>query len=179
MKKSSSFFNLFVGGRICIIVKSYDRVRAVEYARKWALGANPEFYHFGGIGGDCTNFISQCLLAGGGVMNFASPYGWYYNSSYDRSPSWTSVAELQKFLLRMDGRGPVGKILPSISGLEIGDLIQLRQNQTHFNHTLIVSKIEGGEIYVCAHSNDALDRKLSSYQYYALMPLKITGILIK
>lgn len=158
------------------MVKVYDRVRAVEYARKWALSANPEFYHFAGIGGDCTNFISQCILAGGGVMNYAYPFGWYYNSSSDRSPSWTGVAELNRFLLRTGGgSGPIGKIV-KLKEIEIGDLIQLRQNATHFNHTLIVTKIIGGEIFVCAHSNDALDRKLSSYNYFALMPIKIIGI---
>lgn len=158
------------------MAKLYNRAKAVEYARKWALSSNPDFYHFGGIGGDCTNFISQCLLAGGGVMNFSSPLGWYYKSSYDRSPSWTSVAELNKFLLRTyGGRGPTGKIV-SLKEVEIGDIIQLRQNATHFNHTVIVSDIAGGEIYVCAHTNDALDRRLSAYQYFALMPIKIVGI---
>ena len=166
-----------MGGGICnIMAKVYDRVKAVEYARKWALGSNPAFYHFEGIGGDCTNFISQCLLAGGGLMNYAYPLGWYYNSSYDRSPSWTSVAELNKFLLRTyGGRGPVGKIV-RFNELEIGDVIQLRQNPTHFNHSVIVSGIRGGEIYVCAHTNDARDRRLSTYQYFALMPIKIVGI---
>jgi len=158
------------------MTKPYNRAKAVEYARKWALDANPDFYHFEGIGGDCTNYISQCLLAGEGVMNFAYPYGWYYKNSYDRSPSWTSVAQLSKFLLRTGGgSGPVGKIV-QLNQIEEGDIIQLRQNTTHFNHTVIVSKVLGNEIYVCAHSNDALDRKLSSYQYFALMPIKILQI---
>lgn len=158
------------------MIKEYNRVKAVEYARKWALSANPDFYHFGGIGGDCTNYISQCLLAGGGVMNYTYPNGWYYRSSYDRSPSWTSVAGLHNFLLRgRGGVGPVGK-LSNLNEIEIGDLIQLRQNQTHFNHTLIVSKREGGQIYVCAHTNDAFDRRLNTYNYFALMPIKITHI---
>lgn len=158
------------------MVKKYNRQKAVEYARRWALGANPKFYHFGGIGGDCTNYISQCLLAGGGVMNYAYPMGWFYRSESDRSPSWTSVASLQKFLLRDEsGVGPFGRIC-KFDELEIGDLIQLRQNITHFNHTLIVTEIVGREVYVCAHSNDALDRRLSSYSFLAMMPIKIEGV---
>ena len=54
----------------------YDRSAAVAYARKWAFGRNPEYYDFGGIGGDCTNFVSQCLYAGAGVMNFTPELGW-------------------------------------------------------------------------------------------------------
>ena len=157
------------------MIKPYNREKAVNYAREWALIPNPKYYHFEGIGGDCTNFISQCLLAGGGEMNYDYPFGWYYNSESDRSPSWTSVAYLQKFLLRTDNsKGPVGRIT-TLDNIEIGDLIQLRQNKTHFNHTLIVSKIINREIFVCAHSNDALDRKLNSYSYLELMPIKIIG----
>ena len=63
----------------------YERGQALEYARRWALGRNPLFYNFTGQGGDCTNFISQCLLAGCLVMNCRETFGWYYNSSYDRT----------------------------------------------------------------------------------------------
>lgn len=153
-------------------MKKYNRQQAVAYARRYALSPNPNFYHFGGIGGDCTNYISQCLLAGGGVMQ-RSPDGWYYNSSYDRSPSWTSVAFLQEFLLDKNKAGPKAQVVP-LSEIEVGDIIQLRQNKTHFNHTVIVSEIRSGQIYVCAHSNDAKDRALSSYNYFALLPLHIT-----
>lgn len=64
----------------------YNRSAAVEYAHQWAFGRNPEFYDFSQIGGDCTNFASQCLYAGGGVMNFTPEFGWYYISPEDRLP---------------------------------------------------------------------------------------------
>ena len=35
-----------------IVEKPYDRERAVEYARRWALSRNPLFIDFTGIGGD-------------------------------------------------------------------------------------------------------------------------------
>ena len=74
--------------------REYDRRRAREYARRWAYGRNPLFYNFTGIGGDCTNFISQCILAGCCTMNCRETFGWYYNSSYARTPSWTGVQYL-------------------------------------------------------------------------------------
>lgn len=157
------------------MMKEYNRQAAVEYARRWALGKNPKYYHFGGIGGDCTNFISQCLLAGGAVMNYNRYGGWFYISSSNRSPSWTSVAFLQEFLLDENSIGPKARVC-TLKELERGDLIQLRQNPTHFNHSLIVTKIERGQIYVCAHSNDALDKPLSSYNFFDMLPLHIEGI---
>ena len=48
---------------------AYDRERALAYARRWALDRNPLFYNFTTVGGDCTNFVSQCVLAGCCVMN--------------------------------------------------------------------------------------------------------------
>ena len=50
--------------------KAYNRDAAVAYAEKWALSRNPAFYNFSGIGGDCTNFASQCIYAGSGVMSY-------------------------------------------------------------------------------------------------------------
>ena len=161
------------------MVKEYDRQRAVAYARKWALDNNPKFGYFGGIGGDCTNYISQCLLAGGGVMNYNYIKGWYYKSMSDRSPSWTSVAYLQNFLVREnDEIGPFAKIV-GLEDVQLGDIIQLRQNLTHFNHSLIVTKIQGKRIYVCAHSNNALDKPLQSFNAKAYLPLKILGVKYK
>ncbi len=157
------------------MIKKYNRKEAVSYAENWALSSNPKFYHFGGIGGDCTNFISQCLYAGSGVMNYNRNDGWYYISSYKRSPSWTSVEFLERYLTRTGGVGPIAEIAP-INTLEIGDLIQLRQNPTHFNHTVIITKIENGEIFVSAHSNDALNKPLKEYFYLELKGLHITGV---
>lgn len=156
-------------------MKIYNREDAVLYARKWALGANPRYYHFAGIGGDCTNFISQCLYAGGGVMNYNKYYGWFYKDILNRSPSWTSVEYLKDFLLRENGVGPIGE-LATINKLERGDIIQLKQNPTHFNHTVIISNIVRGKIYVCAHSNDALDKPLDEYFFNELRCIHIKGI---
>lgn len=49
--------------------------RAVAYADAWALGRNRTLYpDFHTLGGDCANFVSQCLQAGG------LPFGgdWYW-----------------------------------------------------------------------------------------------------
>lgn len=159
------------------MIIQYNREKAVEYALKYALSYNPNYYHFGGIGGDCTNYISQCLLAGGGKMNFDKFKGWYYVDSNNRAPSWTSVIHLQNFLLSKNRIGPFAKIC-ELSEIELGDLIQLRQNPTRFNHTLIVTKIENGEIFVCAHSNDAKNKKLKDYFYKDMLPIHIQGIYI-
>ena len=67
----------------------YDRQRAVEYARRWALERNPIFEDYTGIGGDCTNFVSQAIFAGTCVQNYSTDYGWYFISPENRAPAWT------------------------------------------------------------------------------------------
>ena len=64
----------------------YDRASAVWYAKRWAYGRNPAFYDYEHIGGDCTNFASQCVYAGSGVMNYDGDFGWYYINANKKPP---------------------------------------------------------------------------------------------
>lgn len=79
----------------------YDRKAAVRYAHQWAFSRNPAFYDYEELGGDCTNFASQCLYAGTGVMNFTPIYGWYYLNPNDKAPAWTGVPYFRNFLVRL------------------------------------------------------------------------------
>lgn len=160
----------------------YDRQRAVEYARRWALSRNPLFFDFTGRGGNCTNFVSQCIFAGCGVMNYTPTFGWYYRSSDDRAPAWTGVDELYDFLTGAEdfisqngGEGPYGRDATVAETVEIGDVIQLRNTNGDFYHTLIISGFTDSDILVCAHSDDALDRPLSTYNYASLRVIHIDG----
>ena len=87
----------------------YNREKAVEYANRWAYGRNPAFYDFSELGGDCTNFASQCLYAGSGIMNFTPIFGWYYIDASNRTASWTGVEYLYNFLINNKGSGPQGE----------------------------------------------------------------------
>ncbi len=157
-----------------ILEKEYQRERAVMYARKYALVRNPLYFTFAGIGGNCTNFVSQCVLAGSCVMNFTPIYGWFYLSSSRRSASWTGVDFFYNFMTQNEDVGPFGNEI-ALADAQLADIIQL-SNGTSYYHSLIITKIEDGEIYVCANSNDALDRPLSSYEYVSLRVIHIRGV---
>ncbi|MEE0970665.1 MAG: amidase domain-containing protein [Clostridia bacterium] len=161
-----------------LLVKPYDRDRAVEYARRWALSRNPLFVDFTGQGGNCTNFVSQSILAGSCVMNYTPTFGWYYVSSTDRSPSWTGVEFFYDFMINNEGVGP---FMREIRRREVipGDVIQLANDEEDFYHTLMVTAVEGQTIYVSAHSDDALDRRLSTYNYAFLRYLRVEGVRVE
>lgn len=44
---------------------AYDRAAAVAYAHQWADGRNHLWPDYTRYGGNCQNYVSQCLLAGG------------------------------------------------------------------------------------------------------------------
>ena len=163
----------------------YDRMRAVEYAKRWALSRNPLFADFTGGGGNCTNFVSQCLLAGSSVMDFAPTFGWYYRTIDDRAPAWSGVESLFDFLTKSNdfsgfsSQGPFASIARTPEEIAVGDVVQLANSTGDFYHTLIISGFSDGDILVCAQSNDALDRPLSSYNFATMRILHVLGVMIE
>ena len=158
----------------------YDRRKAVTYAHRWAYFRNPEFYDFSEIGGDCTNFASQCLYAGSGIMNYTPTYGWFYINSEDRTASWTGVQYFYDFLTQNTGIGPYATDAP-MSAVQPGDFVQFVLDQDIFQHTPVITEIRGREptpdtIYVAAHSYDCDCRPLNSYPYRRLRFLHIEGV---
>lgn len=152
----------------------YNRKKTREYAEKWAYRRNPKYYNFDMVGGDCTSFVSQCIFAGANVMNYSKSNGWYYNSGNNKSPSWSGVEFLYKFLTQNKTVGPYGKEVEK-ENVEIGDVIQLSNNGHTFTHSLIVVKKQD-KIYIAAHTFDAFERDISSYEYKKIRFIKIEGV---
>ena len=141
----------------------YQREKAVQYAEKWALLRNPKYYNYDALGGDCTNFVSQCLYAGIREMNYQK-IGWYYKDANRKSPSWTGVEFLYQFLIQNKNEGPRGKIIDR-NQVEPGDVIQLSFDGAIYGHTLIVTSATENRILVAAHTIDAKNRDFGTYQY--------------
>ncbi len=152
----------------------YNRAAAVAYARRWALGRNPAYYDFEELGGDCTNFASQCIYAGAGVMNYTPETGWYYISVNDRAAAWTGVEYLYNFLVNNRSVGPYGHRV-SQQEIQPGDIVQLGRSDGSFYHTPVILSVRP-QILVAAHTYDALDRPLSSYNYDQVRFVHIDGV---
>lgn len=158
---------------------TYDREAAVAYARRWALTRNPRYYNFDKLGGDCTNFVSQCLFAGSGVMNYKPTFGWYYSSANNRSPSWTGVPFLYNFLTRKQGAGPAGTLV-SVDKVRPGDVSQFTSGKYYYHSQFIVSVGDSpalDNILVCTHTYDSLDRALSTYEFQGVRFIHIEGVM--
>ena len=157
----------------------YNREKAVAYAHRWAYSRNPKYYNFDNIGGDCSNFVSQCLYEGCNVMNHTPDLGWYYTSASDRSAAWSGVEYLYHFLLNNSEPGPYASVLP-IERAEAGDIIQLTFGGGVYTHTVIVVETgkvpDANTILIASHTFDSDNRPLDTYEYENIRLLHIEGV---
>ena len=158
----------------------YNPDAAVDYAHRWAFKRNPKYGDFEEMGGDCTNFVSQCLIAGGAVMNGTKDVGWFYYSMNSRAAAWTSAAHLYRFLVNNRGRGPFGHEI-ALEEVRAGDIVQLKfAGKSDFSHSLMVVAADAPampvNIRIAAHSYDCDERPLNTYSYVMARGIRVDGV---
>ncbi len=158
-----------------LVTKPYIRENALLYAQRYALSQNPVFGSFAGFGGNCTNFVSQCIYAGSCRMNYTPTFGWYYISMEQRAPAWTGVEFFYNFITTNTGVGPFGREI-SPDEAEVGDVIQLAREADGYYHTLLIVGFEEEDPLVAAQTDPALERPLSTYTYDYSRYIKIDGV---
>ena len=88
------------------------------------------------------------------------------------------MERLRRFLLNNGGAGPYG-VSADLSELSPGDVIQLRNAEGRPYHSLIISYIfypaVPENIFICSHSSDSRNRRLSAYRYAAAEGIRIVG----
>ncbi|WP_010529817.1 amidase domain-containing protein [Lentibacillus jeotgali] len=136
---------------------SYDRRVAVQYAERWWNSYNPAYRKFDV---DCTNYVSQCMHAGGAPMRGAPDRGsgwWYQNDNW--SYSW-AVAHSLRWYLSGSTSGLKGKEMESARDLIPGDIICYDfEGDGNWNHnTIVVSKDADEMPLVNAHTDNSRNR---------------------
>lgn len=147
----------------------YSRSDAVKYAITYALKPNPAYRYFPLINdssGDCANFLSQCLYAGGAPMSFNSHNSWWYkHNAISRnndtwSISWTVAHSLYWYLkINQESNSPgvKGLEVPNASALELGDLMFFEDNKGNIFHSAIVTSFLYNQPLISHHSFEALN----------------------
>ena len=72
--------------------------------------------------------------------------------------------DIEKYLQENGGVGPFGIDVPTTM-IEPGDVVQLQNAQGTYYHTLMITGVDGDDFLVSAHTNDAKNRPLSTYNY--------------
>ena len=123
---------------------SYDRKAAVEYARKhWNNYNDEEYINYADNGGDCANFVSQCMIAGG--FNF---YGCSVTYR-DAKGSLPRVRDIYSCLIQK-GWHKSKTLLPSFKA---GYPVFLEDK----SHVMIASSVSEGIVKISGHTNDRWD----------------------
>lgn len=130
---------------------TYDRLQVVQYAERWWNDYNPSYQKFEV---DCTNYVSQCIHAGGAPMRGypnRSRGWWYRNKNW--SFSW-SVAHALKNYLQNSSTGLRAKEVQEPQELQLGDVICYDfQGDGRFDHnTIVTGKDAYGMPLVNAHT---------------------------
>ncbi|MGA4847333.1 amidase domain-containing protein [Streptomyces sp. G5(2025)] len=141
---------------------TYDYAAMARYAEKYWYSYNPAYRTFNGSGGDCTNFVSQALHAGGWKPVPGSAYdyrNWWYDGA-SQSTSWIGVNEWAWFTLS-NRRAPN---LANAYQMDVGDVLQVDFDKNGSkDHTMMVTYRNGrGMPYLTYHSNDTYRRSLAS-----------------
>lgn len=138
---------------------------ACNYAETFALNPNLKYKSFENIGGDCTNFISQILFAGGLKQN---------NSWKPYTMPWIRVEDLYLYLTKNNLAIDISKE----NSLSRGCIIQFYTPGIgrYFHNGFITYELENNDFLYCCHSYNKLNYPLSQiypHRYPVLRALKI------
>lgn len=171
---SSGEFN---NSPVLLAQASLNRQAIIQYIYYYALTPNRDYRNFenAGIqGGDCTNFVSQALKAGGWPSEqgwYRSDTNWWYDFSFVQpGQSWTWINA--DYFFNFIHNRPRARTIGRVADLVPGDVISVDldpQDNNGMDHTMLVSKKSNdGTIYVAYHTNNTLDKSI--YQFYNAVP---------
>ncbi|MCX4991207.1 MULTISPECIES: amidase domain-containing protein [unclassified Streptomyces] len=140
----------------------YDYAAMATYAETYWKNYNPAYRSFNAVGGDCTNYLSQVLKAGGWatVTSSDEEYGtWNYGTS-SQTDTWVGVNEWSWFTQTARRSTP----LANVYQMDIGDVMQMDFDKDGSkDHSMITSyRSSGGVPYLTYHDADTYRRSVSS-----------------
>ena len=171
---------------------SYDRQRAVDYAQRWWNERNytSTYLAYDEFGGNCQNFASQCLYAGGLKMDHTGTIDnqWKFYSedlnskqtASGRSYSWTGVDMFYSYAVASYKSGLVSLTDIDFKYAEKGDIIHVGAYY-QWRHALVITDVlknDDGtvkDIIVASNTADRWNYPLSAYIYTAPRLIHILG----
>lgn len=133
---------------------------AVEYARKYT-DASGEYvsntyndaYQFCAENGDCTNYVSQCLYAGGlnATNEWAPVYKGQKSWIVKGGKTWSIAPMLCDYLKKQGFE--CQKVNQDLSNIYKGDVVFQADEYDNIKHATICTSVKNGTPYYCGHSN--------------------------
>lgn len=136
---------------------SYNRIAARDYAYKYWSSYNPAYTSYKGNGGDCANFVSQCLHAGG----IPTDATWKADSV-----SWIRASAVPSYMMNK-GYATKTSYTNAMAG-------SFAYTSSGAGHAVLVTINDGAKIAYTAHTTDRKDAAFSStdlngnYSFYVI-----------
>ena len=158
---------------------TYSDSAAVAYAKKYGTSRNAQYNKYSS---DCTNFVSQCVKAGGKSMTKPSsiPTGvksttsyWYSvryldgnNEMHYKWKESSSFIRVADFYTYWKNKGITTASYSTKTKLQngaaIGDVVQLKNGDGKWYHSIIITGGTKGARKFSAHSTNYVDRNVSA-----------------
>lgn len=172
----------------------YNREAAVTYAKTWvdndAVIRNEIWGIYDAYGGNCNNYISQAIYAGGIPMDYDGSiemqWKWFdeeyngYEENIGYTPSWIVVPRFWEYVENNTGFGLVGETELNLFLGEIGDIIQYGALD-EWRHSVIITDVikdDQGKVIdylICSNTTDRMNYPASAYGYGDMRLIKIIG----
>ncbi|WP_406445821.1 amidase domain-containing protein [Streptomyces sp. NBC_01613] len=141
---------------------TYNYAAMAAYAEKYWRNYNTAYRRYNGAGGDCTNFLSQSLYAGGWkqVANSAEDYGTWYSKTSGESDTWIGVNEWSWFTQTAKRT----TALANAYQMDVGDVLQMDFDKDGSkDHSMMTTyRSSSGVPYLTYHDADTYRRSLAS-----------------
>ena len=163
----------------------YDKDKAINYAHNHYLNYNKKYNRHPK---DCTNFVSQCVHAGGKKMKYKNykkilqckdmykTTSYWYSHRYEKwrtnyyvykwkeTSAWVGVEDFCKYWRKHEAKITVTSSLNKMQNKAVrGDVVQFYVKSKGWYHSTIVTAGKKGALKYCAHSNSRRD-----YKYFLL-----------
>ena len=135
---------LLFGFNLC-----YNAGAAVQYARDYCQHYNTKYQDYVGRGGDCANFVSQCMIAGGLSFSDCNPR---------RNGILSGTYALRDCLVKKGWKYSQTKPPSFKAGYPLA--------KTDWSHFIIASQVSSSGIKFCGHTADVCDGTLKGSFYY-------------
>ena len=170
-------------------IYTYSPQMAVQYADTYWSNYNDLYPNYSIIGGDCADFVSQCLYAGGLPMNAS----WYHAvTGSDRNVNWTYAQYLYTYLATYCGsaveifasnssttgyKDKKGNVIDPSRTIRVGDpVFYYNDSKGRYGHVAICVGFDSkGNPLVSAHNTDHSHVTWtlgSSYKHWAVIQMK-------
>ncbi len=150
---------------------AYDRQAAREYMMTFAAARSSRFLAFDDSGGNCMNYGSQVLMAGGipADKSGAKEQCWYNNGGYDLAVSFINVGGFLDYAAANTGAGLVARVGAAYYTGQVGDILTMGIDNPRSHTTVIcdtVTDADGQVIDFLLCSNTANLRNFPAGAYY-------------